>query len=81
MRHPPRLQVRVQQIKPKCHNDHAHREATGGFGILVNSKWVDASAVEVVEEVGGHENESFGIGGVLAKGEEEDCEPKEHIDE
>ncbi|KAJ6968794.1 hypothetical protein NC653_036692 [Populus alba x Populus x berolinensis] len=76
MRHPPSLQVSIQQIKPKCHNGHTHRETTRGFGIPINPKWVDAGAVEVVEEEGGHENESFGIGEVLAIGEEEECEPK-----
>ena len=33
---------------------------------MVNAEWVDASAVEIVEEIRGHEKESFEIGEVLA---------------
>jgi hypothetical protein len=39
---------------------------------VVNAEWVDASAVEIVVEIRGHEKESFGIGEVLASGKKEE---------
>ena len=71
VRNPPSLQVSIQYLKHKCKKDHTHRDSTCGFGILlsgtvVNAEWVDASAVEIVEEIRGHEKESFEIGEVLA---------------
>ena len=71
VRNPPSLQVSIQYLKHKCKKDHTHRDSTCGFGILlsgtvVNAEWVDASAVEIVVEIRGHEKESFEIGEVLA---------------
>jgi len=42
----------------------------------VEAKWVDAGAVEVVEEEGRDENQGLGIGGVEAVGKDEEGEPK-----
>jgi hypothetical protein len=39
---------------------------------VVEAKWVDAGAVEVVDEEGGDENEGLRVGGVEAVGEDEE---------
>lgn len=75
MRHRSGLQVRIEQIEPECHQRHNHRETGGGIpssSTPEKANWVEAGAIEVVEEEGGDKKESLGIGRVIAGGEEEE---------
>ncbi|GER55828.1 hypothetical protein STAS_33529 [Striga asiatica] len=79
LRHPPRLQVGVQQVEHERHRRDAGREpgsaAAAAAGLEVEAEGVDEGAVEVVEEEGGDEGEGAGVAAVPAVGEEEKGEP------
>ena len=73
MRHRSGLQVRVEQIEPECHERHNHRETGGGIPSSPTpekANWVEAGAIEIVEEEEGDEKERLVVGGVITGGEE-----------
>ena len=79
MRHPSGLQVGVQEVESEGHQRHAGRKpgpfSGGGGGGVAEADRVDESAVDVVEEVDGDEDDGSGIGETIAERVDEECQP------
>lgn len=78
MRHRSGLHVRVKQVESECHDGHKHRKTDLGVpssSTPEKTNRVEAGAIEVVEEEGGDEKESLGMGRVIAGRKEEEGQP------